>query len=134
MDWFTTLAERLQRTYILCTDWSKCLSPTLLGITPSVSNPCAIFFDPPYATKERRLVYRQDSDTLALDVQKWAIEHQDNPYLRICIAGFEGDYEPFPDSWERVVWSTRQGSKKSDHHNDCLWFSPNCLSVKLMEG
>ena len=137
--WFFALAERLKRTYILCTDWSRCLSPTLLGITDTVHNPCGIFFDPPYATKGRGRLYRQDNETLALDVQKWAIENQDNPYLKICIAGYANDYNPFPDTWERVVWSTSQNrmgrkSKGNWDRTECLWFSPNCLSVKLMEG
>lgn len=133
-EWFQVLSDRLWRTTILCCDWSRVVTGELICQHLLPRHPCAIFFDPPYATQGRHnTLYRMESTTIAQDVQQWALEHQDTPGLLICVAGYAADYGDWPDAWERVVWSTHQGrmggpkDEQGYARTECLWFSPQCL-------
>ena len=131
--WFSQLATRLARTYILCKDWSDIFSPTLTGLVQGKTETVGVFFDPPYATKGRKKdLYRVDSMSIAAQVQAKAIELGANPHIRVCVAGYIDDYEPFPSDWECVLWTKdgiRMGgqSKQAYRREEALWFSPHCL-------
>ena len=143
--WFDALSERLSRTIVLCKDWEGILSPTVLGITPSqIDSPqtTGLFLDPPYSTPGRNTnLYQKDSLTVAHNVEAWALrEHPiygipaKNPRLRICIAGYDGEY-PRLDDWQKVPWKRAAGyevlgSKKKDRQ-EMLWFSPQVTSPTL---
>lgn len=130
-DWFEALSNRLRNVRVACGDWSRVLtcSPTTYhGLT-------AVFLDPPYAGTAKRdsKLYRIESLTLAHDVRKWAVEHGDNPMMRIALCGYEGEHD-MPSSWECVAWTSQGGlsnqRKKGTNENrfkERIWFSPNCL-------
>ena len=135
--WFLELQHRLIRVRIACGDWARVLGPSVTekhGLT-------AIFLDPPYSLEECEDVYGMVSPSAA--VSKWAIENGNNPLLRICLAGYEGEHD-MPDSWECVAWkaaggmgSQGEGRGRSNSGRDRLWFSPACLKMGLfgdMEG
>jgi hypothetical protein len=126
--WMYSLQDRLRKVRVCCGDWKRVLgrSPTeCIGLT-------AIFLDPPYSAA-RDTVYASDSRTVALDVAKWAIEHGENPLLRIALCGYEGEHV-MPDNWPVFAWKTNGGhgnaSKGRGRSNAALeriWFSPHCL-------
>ena len=68
-------------------------------------------------------------------MREWALEHGDNPLLRIALCGYEGEHD-MPDSWECVPWKTgggyaSQGSNGSVNANkERIWFSPACLGIE----
>jgi hypothetical protein len=91
--------------------------------------------DPPYSGDAKRAsdLYRQDCLKVAHDVRRWALEWGDDPRMRICVAGYEGEHD-FPAKWECVAWKARggYGSQAADGQNENatkerLWFSPHCL-------
>ena len=135
--WFSQLATRLARTYILCKDWSDIFSPTLTGLVQGKTGTVGVFFDPPYATKGRKEdLYRVDSMSIAAQVQAKAIELGANPNIRVCVACYIDDYTPFPDDWECVIWTKdgiRMGgqTKRKYSRQECLWFSPYCLRPEV---
>ena len=137
--WFDMLSRRLERTYITCKDWATLCSPSVLSQTPtSPANTIAgIFLDPPYATEGRATLYNHDSTSIAHDVQQWAIKMGDNPRIRICVAGYIDDYEPWPDGWETATWGTdglRMGGEKAGYdRTEVLWFSPHCVPQPKQE-
>ena len=134
---FVELAERLDQVFIMCTDWSSLCSPTVMGLTPtdikSDGSPiCGIFLDPPYQTDGRKsTLYRFDSDSIAADVMRFAIENGKNPHIRIAVAGYAGDYEAWPEGWTAYVWSTTQSRMGNTawqgyDRTEVIWFSPHC--------
>jgi hypothetical protein len=134
------LADRLRRVRVCCGDWARVCGPT-----PTVKQGLtAVFLDPPYADTAGRdsghsgdpRLYAKDSHFVAHDVREWAIEHGDDPRMRICLAGYE-DEHVMPDSWECVAWKAKggYGSQRSDGTNanarrERLWFSPHCLKPR----
>jgi hypothetical protein len=136
--WFESLSDRLRRVRVCCGDWTRVCGPTptvKMGLT-------GIFLDPPYADTAKRTgdLYSKDSLTVAHAVRGWAIEHGDDPRLRICLAGYEGEHS-MPGSWEAVAWKAKGGyaSQSTTHDNpnarrERLWFSPHCLKAEVAEA
>ena len=126
-DWFQALSHRLRDVRVCSGDWSRILGPVLtkIGLT-------GVFLDPPYTSKHRdgNLYLEEDTD-IGHAVAAWAVDHGDDPLLRICLCGYEGEYE-MPDTWETVAWSagnsygSASGSPEN-RHRERLWFSPGCL-------
>ena len=132
-EWFRVLAARLRHVRVCCGDWCRVLGPsptTTLGVT-------AVVLDPPYAMSERDAgCYAVDEVGISASVREWAIEHQDDPMLRIVLCGYEGEHE-MPPSWEVVEWSpaggygarTANGRGRDNMRRERLWFSPHCVDV-----
>src|SRR5262249_26367923 len=100
------LSDRVRRVRICCGDWLRVCGPT-----PTVKQGLrAVFLDPPYAdTAERQSnLYGKDSETVAHDVRRWALEWGDDRRMRIALCGYEGEHE-MPASWECVAWKARGG-------------------------
>lgn len=140
--WFRALQARLRNVRIACGDWSRVCGSSVLGISETGTRggmtPCAIFLDPPYSAEAGRDdVYGATEDlTVAHDVREWAIRMGDNPALRICLCGYEGEHD-MPDDWECLAWKANggYGSQKKDGanmnaHRERCWFSPFCLKVE----
>jgi hypothetical protein len=134
--YMTALSDRLRNVRVCCGDWTRVLGPsptTHIGLT-------GVFLDPPYAVADRENVYVEDSRDLAHDVCKWAIEHGDDPLMRIAVCGYDGEHV-FPDSWECVAWKAHGGYSgqaeaadsqgKQNKNRERIWFSPHCLSAGL---
>ncbi len=129
--YFEDLSSRLDRVRVCCGEWDRVLGPSVTfrhGIT-------GIFLDPPYAEEADRAdgLYANDDLQVAHKVREWAIENGDNPELRICLAGYDGEHV-MPDDWECLAWKTRggYGSQRKEGENanperERLWFSPHCL-------
>jgi hypothetical protein len=135
------LFSRLQvRVKVVCGDWRRVLtySPTTyLGVT-------GILLDPPYsaAAGRKEKLYSKDDYDVAHDVREWALEHGDDPLMRIALCGLDGEHE-MPETWECVPWKAVGGySSISIRNNDGkrdasrgainaqrerIWFSPHCL-------
>lgn len=124
------LAERMRAVRVCCGDWSRICgpSPTVkLGIT-------GVFLDPPYADEDDRQegLYSTDSLTVAHEVRAWAIEHGNDPSLRIALCGYE--CAAMPSDWEEVAWKARggygsqgNGRGRENAGRERIWFSPACL-------
>jgi len=133
--WFVALADRLKRVRVCCGDWSRVCGPTptvKMGLT-------ACFLDPPYSGEANRTdnLYSKDSNDVAHDVRRWAIEHGDDPRLRIALAGYAGEHV-MPPSWDEIEWKARGGygsqgdvngntNGRENSTRERLWFSPHCL-------
>lgn len=132
--WFEVLAERLRRVRVCCGEWDRILGPsptTHIGVT-------GVFLDPPYgeAAKRDANLYAHDDLGLAERVHAWAIEHGNDPKLRIALCGYEGEHEAlFSAGWRMVAWrsaggySVRRNSPgRKNRERERIWFSPHCLS------
>lgn len=129
LGYFEALSDRLQRVRITCGDWTRVVTPAVTtshGLT-------GIVLDPPYGKAARRTskLYAVDSLTVAEDVRRWALEHGDNPLLRIVLCGYAGEHE-MPSTWREVAWKARGGYGNQDGENENaarerLWLSPHCL-------
>ena len=124
------LRDRMRRVRVCCGDWSRPLFPsfTKLGLT-------GVFLDPPYSLEADRDMglYTVDSGTVAHDVRRWAIEHGDNPLMRIALCGYDGEHA-MPDTWEAVAWKAaggygNQGDGKGRENaaREVVWFNKSCL-------
>lgn len=125
-DVFEALRERMRHVRVACGDWERILGSSTLGIdTNHGMTPCAVFLDPPYPHRGReKRLYREDDPELADRVRAWALEHGDDPRLRIILCGYEAHWD-MPASWRRVRWKSQSGFAKASEER--LWLSPHCV-------
>jgi site-specific DNA-adenine methylase len=133
IDYFASLADRLRNVRVCCGDWKRVCGPT-----PTVKQGLtAVFLDPPYADTAKRdsRLYASDSLSVAHDVREWAIEHGDDPRMRIALCGYDGEHK-MPRAWREWAWKANGGyasqSLKHDNPNarrERIWFSPHCLDA-----
>lgn len=116
---------------VCCGDWRRVLTPTVLRSTGATG----ILLDPPYAHDRRDDdLYTHDGAEVSADVRAWAIEHGDDPALRIVLCGYEGEHA-MPAGWRSVAWKAgggygnqRKGGGNENAHAERLWLSPHCLA------
>ena len=137
LEWFEALAARLRRVRVCCGDWSRVLGPaptTRLGLT-------GVVLDPPYDTSMRcDSCYSVDAQGLSAKVREWAIEHGDDPKMRIALCGYEGEHE-MPSTWSVASWKAEggysrlsaSGRGRANSFKERVWFSPHCLSATKLE-
>lgn len=128
------LSDRLRRVRVCSGDWSRVCGPTSTtgqGLT-------AVFLDPPYSDTAGREggIYRVDDQAVAHAARDWAVEHGEDPLMRIALCGYVGEHA-MPPSWSCVSWKARGGygsqARGSDNVNaarERIWFNPSCLKVK----
>jgi len=129
-DYLRQLAARLRRVRVCCGDWRRVLTPsvtTYIGVT-------GVFLDPPYSHDLRERCYAEDHD-ISADVRAWALEHADDPKMRIALCGYEGEHD-MPSTWECVPWKAHGGYSRSargvaNRERERIWFSPHCLKAEL---
>jgi hypothetical protein len=132
--WFRALQERLRRVRIICGDWTRVLGNSVLGKGKNVGGrrPCAVFLDPPYDVSMRaKRIYGHDAEGLSAKVREWALEHGDDPDLRIALCGYEGEHEM--PGWTVHAWKGARGYASEENENRSLeriWLSPHCLPLE----
>lgn len=133
-EWFRQLQARLRRVRVACGDWKRVLGPSVLGKGKNVGGrrPCAVFLDPPYSHEFRDPgLYSEDDAAVSEQVREWALEHGDDPELRIALCGYAGEHE-MPATWVEYSWKAARGYAAEDNDNrerERIWFSPHCLDV-----
>lgn len=138
-EWFARLQQRLRRVRVACGDWKRVLGNSVLGKGKNVGGrrPCAVFLDPPYSFEFRDpYLYSEDDASISAQVREWAIEHGDDPELRIALCGYEGEHE-MPASWACHAWKAARGYASEDNDNrarERIWFSPHCLPLEQQRG
>jgi hypothetical protein len=135
LDWFLALQERLRRVRVACGDWKRVLGPSVLGKGKNVGGrrPCGVFLDPPYSHELRdNHLYSEDDVGIAEAVRTWAIEHGDDPDLRIAFCGYE-DGREMPPGWTAHAWKGARGYAGQDNTNrelERIWLSRHCLPLE----
>lgn len=127
--YFEQLQARLARVRVASGDWVRVIGPAVTtghGLT-------GVVLDPPYVMDNRETLYTHDTDTIADDVRRWAIENGDNPLLRIVYCGYEDGYE-WPAGWRVIEWQAIGGYKsggKGNKQRERLWLSPGCVGATV---
>lgn len=135
--WFAALSARLRRVRILCGDFARALSTSVLYTTGS--GVAGVFLDPPYAHDGRAVgLYAHDLADASARAREWALAHGDDPRLRIVLAGYEGEHA-MPSSWRCVAWRGPPGLGRvsGNRERERLWLSPHCLrsiQLNIFEG
>ena len=65
-------------------------------------------------------------------VRAWALEHGDDPDLRIALCGYAGEHE-MPKTWTEHAWKGARGYVAEGNTNrelERIWFSPHCLPIE----
>lgn len=135
--WFQALMLRMRRVRVACGDWTRVLGDSVLGKGKNVGGrrPCAVFLDPPYGHDVRNpYLYAEDSATIAVSMREWALEHGDDPDLRICLAGYFSEHAEAmaKAGWTVHRWKGSRGYAAEDNENraqETLWFSKHCLPL-----
>lgn len=126
------LRARLRRVRVTCGDWTRVMSNSVL-YTPihkrTQKNITGVFLDPPY---QDGVIEYAAGKGISSKVRDWAIEHGDNPKLRIVLCGYDGEHK-MPQSW-RVISRVENGgygnqSGNTNRKRERLWLSPSCLSA-----
>jgi hypothetical protein len=134
VEWFLALQTRLRRVRVACGDWQRVLGDSVLGKGKNVGGrrPCAVFLDPPYSHEVRApYLYAEDDALISVKVREWALDHGDDPDLRIALCGYEGEHA-MPASWTCHAWKAARGYAGAGNENRALeriWFSPHCLPI-----
>ena len=121
------LSSRLRDVRIACGDWSRVVSKT---VTSGLGERC-VFLDPPYSADYCGGLYQSDDKSIAKNAAKWAVEHGDDPKMKIALCGYEGEHE-MPSDWECFAW--RGGgygagcgaAGDANRRKERIWFSPGC--------
>jgi len=130
------LAKRLRRVRITCGDfyrvlhdWERCA-------------PWGVFLDPPYSGTVRSAgCYVEDDGSCAARARDWALEHGDDPSMRIILCGYDTEHGPhMPASWSVVEWEAiggmdrgrGDGTGTKNRKRERLWLSPHCLPVTAL--
>lgn len=135
VEWFRELQVRLRRVRVACGDWKRVLGNSVLGKGKNVGGrrPCAVFLDPPYSFELRDpYLYAEDDGKISEQVREWALEHGDDPDLRIALCGYDGEHA-MPASWRCHEWKAARGYAAKDNENrakERIWFSPHCLQIE----
>lgn len=126
------ITERVSRVQVLCGDWSRCVTPTALGLPQAGNAPTGIvgvFLDPPYGDG-RSVGYEDGTGDAADAAWRWAVDNGNNPRLRIVVAGYD-DGRDLPDGWTVTERSEKGGygnaSGNENRHRERLWASPHCV-------
>ena len=139
--WFGYLSARLRHVRVLNGDWSRvCTDGALKSLPVRQGGVCGVFVDPPYAdTAGRADVYSHEDQQVAHRVREWALGHTDSKWLRVVMAGFEGEHDGAFEAagWRAVEWFRaghlkggmgNVGANGTQMHRDRLWLSPSCLA------
>ncbi len=135
--WLRQLSERLRYVKVVCGDWTRVCG----GNWQDDKGICGIFFDPPYSKEAGRNndLYQIESQTVAHDVAKWALERGENQKYRIVLAGYYNEHEWLLDhGWDCLQYSVQGGysgigkGKNKNRHNEALFVSPHCAGQSLM--
>lgn len=137
--YFNTLSHRLRRVRICCGDWQRILTEGAL----SAGSTTGIFFDPPYSESEcSEKLYRTKTGNISKKVRRWAVEHGDDPKMRIVLAGYRDEHDhKIPATWRRHFYSAGKCYGRShlvgsgtgndaNRHKETLWFSPFCIDQR----
>lgn len=130
--YFAALQARFRRVRVTCGDWSRVVTPAVLG----AKSPCAVLLDPPYAADGREdNLYTTDDTRVHADARAWAIANGDNPNLRIAYCGYD-EHDTFPENWTALRWKANGGysnqgeARKANASREVIWFSPHCVPVE----
>lgn len=128
-DYFAALSDRLRKVRLCAGDWTRVLGESVTvkhGVT-------AILLDPPYASDDHDVTYSTETGDVSADVHAWALEHGNNPNLRLALCGYDAG-QPTPEGWTAVRWKARggygsqaDGRGRSNATRERIWFSPHCL-------
>lgn len=76
-------------------------------------------------------LYSEDDAAISAKVRTWALEHGDDPDLRIALCGYSGEHEM--PGWTEYAWKGARGYASEDNNNrerERIWFSPHCLQFE----
>jgi len=132
-----TFARRIRNVRVVCGDWRRVLTRTVLGqFEGSGMTPTAVYLDPDY---EEGDVYHASEGTgrLVDDVVDTMVELAERwPMLRVGISKYADD-RPVPDGWDEFQWSTTNRARGAGRARTAealaragrerIWFSPACL-------
>jgi hypothetical protein len=108
VEWFQDLAQRLRRVRVCCGDWKRVLTPAVLK---SPRRPDRDRARPALRPgRARRQPLLRGERGVSADVRAWAIEHGEDPDLRIVLCGYEGEHD-MPASWRVAEWHTRAATR-----------------------
>lgn len=137
-------AMRLRHVKIICGDWSRAVTPAVLGLLGPDSHSngvrvAGIFCDPPYGEGASYAV--GDGAELGRAVWSWAVEAGADPRLRVAVCGLD-DGREVPPGWSVYAWDRAESARGAGYGNagdgtgraaaarERIWFSPGCLSTE----
>lgn len=138
--WFRHLAARLRHVRVVNGDWKRvCTNGALRTLPVRQGGVCGVFLDPPYSASADRYdgLYAADSLRVADEVREWCLRHTDTPWLRVVLAGFDGEHDDLETAgWTVYEWfadgflTGGMGNVSSDgghqQHRERFWASPSC--------
>ena len=138
--YFEALAARLRKVRVCCGDWSRVVTDGAMAY----GNAVGVFLDPPYQGDVRcKDLYRVDDHSISIAVRDWAIARGDDPRLRIVLAGYYEEHaDAMPLTWRLHRYSASASyqtahadpsGNAANRHNECLWFSPHCLTDRPVD-
>jgi len=130
----TDLHNRMRRVRVLCGDWKRVVTPSVLWGELGRGRVAGVFLDPPYgdAGRDMDCYGNNDDPEVSMEVQKWCLENGENPTLRIVLAGYDTEHQILETKgWSVLAWVSggirRSDQSKDNSKRERLWMSPHCL-------
>ena len=131
-EYMQTLATRLKNVRIVCGDWKRVTTASVVRAKRGGDGSLGIFLDPPYFTSGDLYGY-VDKDVCA-EVQQWCARETSG--LRVILCGYENDHDALMDvGWTKMDGIAGSGSgykvDPTAGKRERLWFSPSCLGAQM---
>lgn len=130
--WMDELQTRLRRVRVLCGDFKRALTTSVVGNYESQTNVTGVFLDPPYDGGDQRVYGGLDGNAIFNDTLNWAVANA-SPKVRVVLAGY--DSRPMPEGWSEVRWKghgghgrRRDNGENTNSDRERLWLSPGCFN------
>ena len=134
-EWIAALQVRFRSVKTTCGDWRRVVTDgVLVGPLRShrAGSVAAVFLDSPYLDGEQQYAAGGTGTGLSAEVRAWAVEHGDNPLLRIVLCGYDGEHA-MPATWRTVSWKAKGGygnaSGNLNRLREVMHLSPHCLDA-----
>ena len=130
--WMDELQARLHRVRVLCGDFKRALTPSVVGNYPTQTGVAGVFLDPPYDGGDQRVYGGIDGNAIFKDALDWAVANA-SPKVRVVLAGY--DSRPMPEGWREIPWKghgghgrRRDNGENTNYERERLWLSPSCIN------
>ena len=126
------LSDRLREVRIVCGDWKRVLTPSVVRAKRGGDGVVAVFLDPPYSTSGN--LYGHIDENVSIAVKQWCL--QATTELRIILCGYDNDHAALlHHGWVKENGAAGSGSGYSVDplagKRERLWLSPSCLRTQM---
>jgi DNA adenine methylase len=133
-NYIISISNRLKYVTVMCGDWERAVCNGALFGNKNTKR--FIFLDPPYdiSTGRYKRLYNNNDGSVAHDVRKWCLDHQNDENTIIALCGYDEHDGLMNDTWNKLEWAGPKGmaaTKNENRHKEIIYFNINHVDLGL---